>query len=115
MAFNSLEALTIASQLSDSNGSLEYLNNSGSINTSYFESTICANSIFQCISLSISLGLLIICTMVGNSFVIAAVILDRNLQMSVANYLIVSLASADLTVSIMVMEYIYININISSL
>ncbi len=97
MAFSSSETLMQVSHLSDSNVSFEFLNTS-----SFFESEICTNSIFQCIALSISLGLLIICTMIGNSFVIAAVILDRNLQMSVANYLIVSLASADLTVSIMV-------------
>lgn len=64
--------------------------------------TICSKSLMQCIFLSISFGLLIICSVIGNSFVIAAVILERNLQMSVANYLIASLASADLTVSIMV-------------
>lgn len=61
----------------------------------------CAGSYGRCVLLSILLGLLIICTIIGNSFVIAAVILERNLH-SVANYLIVSLAVADLTVSVMV-------------
>ena len=65
--------------------------------------TICSQSLLQCVVLSISFSLLIIFSVIGNSFVIAAVILERNLQMSVANYLIVSLASADLTVSIMVL------------
>jgi hypothetical protein len=61
----------------------------------------CTETMGKCIILSIMMGLLIICTIIGNSFVIAAVILERNLH-NVANYLIVSLASADLTVAIMV-------------
>ncbi|XP_017766856.1 PREDICTED: 5-hydroxytryptamine receptor 2A-like [Eufriesea mexicana] len=48
------------------------------------------------------LGLLILVTVVGNLFVIAAILLERNLQ-SVANYLIVSLAVADLMVACLVM------------
>ncbi|XP_053982158.1 5-hydroxytryptamine receptor 2B-like isoform X2 [Hylaeus anthracinus] len=48
------------------------------------------------------LGLLILVTVVGNLFVIAAIVLERNLQ-SVANYLIVSLAVADLMVACLVM------------
>jgi len=43
----------------------------------------------------------IIC-LLGNVFVIAAIILERNLQ-SVANYLILSLAVADLLVAVLVM------------
>ncbi|XP_034178078.1 5-hydroxytryptamine receptor-like isoform X2 [Osmia lignaria lignaria] len=48
------------------------------------------------------LGLLILVTVFGNLFVIAAILLERNLQ-SVANYLIVSLAVADLMVACLVM------------
>ncbi|XP_076748597.1 serotonin receptor [Xylocopa sonorina] len=48
------------------------------------------------------LGLLILVTVVGNLFVIAAILLERNLR-SVANYLIVSLAVADLMVACLVM------------
>ncbi|XP_023290106.1 5-hydroxytryptamine receptor [Orussus abietinus] len=49
-----------------------------------------------------SLSLLILVTVVGNVFVIAAILLERNLQ-SVANYLILSLAVADLLVACLVM------------
>ncbi|XP_036139281.1 5-hydroxytryptamine receptor 2A [Monomorium pharaonis] len=51
---------------------------------------------------AIVLCLLILVTIVGNLFVIAAILLERNLQ-SVANYLIVSLAVADLMVACLVM------------
>lgn len=61
----------------------------------------CSASLFRCLLLSLVFGVLIISTVVGNAFVIAAVVLERNLQ-GVANYLIVSLAVADLTVAIMV-------------
>ncbi|XP_049823753.1 5-hydroxytryptamine receptor-like [Aethina tumida] len=52
--------------------------------------------------LSIVLGLMILITVIGNVFVIAAILLERNLQ-NVANYLIVSLAVADLMVACLVM------------
>ncbi|XP_046467399.1 5-hydroxytryptamine receptor-like isoform X1 [Neodiprion pinetum] len=48
------------------------------------------------------LCLLILITVIGNVFVIAAILLERNLQ-SVANYLILSLAVADLLVACLVM------------
>jgi len=51
---------------------------------------------------SLILGLMILTTVVGNVFVMAAILLDRHLQ-SVANYLILSLAVADLLVAILVM------------
>lgn len=72
-----------------------------------YGSLFCSQSIFRCLLLSVVLGVLIITTIVGNSFVIAAVILERNLQ-GVANYLIVSLAVADLTVAIMVPHCFYL-------
>jgi hypothetical protein len=68
-------------------------------------SMFCSGSILQCLFLSLVLGLMIISTIIGNSFVIAAVVLERNLQ-GVANYLIVSLAVADLTVAIMVCNHL---------
>nr|ANO39050.1 GCR083 [Schmidtea mediterranea] len=49
------------------------------------------------------LGSLILCTIIGNVFVVAAIILEKNLQ-SVSNYLILSLAVADLMVASLVMS-----------
>lgn len=54
------------------------------------------------------LGLIILATVVGNIFVIAAVVLERNLH-SVANYLIASLAVADLMVAALVMPLAAVN------
>ncbi|KAL1490753.1 hypothetical protein ABEB36_013399 [Hypothenemus hampei] len=51
---------------------------------------------------AILLGLIILATVIGNVFVIAAILLERNLQ-NVANYLILSLAVADLFVACLVM------------
>lgn len=51
---------------------------------------------------AIVLFLVILVTIVGNLFVMAAILLERNLQ-SVANYLIISLAFADLMVACLVM------------
>ncbi|XP_058798710.1 5-hydroxytryptamine receptor isoform X1 [Phymastichus coffea] len=48
------------------------------------------------------LGILILTTVIGNVFVIVAIYIERNLQ-SVANYLIISLAVADLLVALLVM------------
>ncbi|GAB6030550.1 hypothetical protein CHUAL_007415 [Chamberlinius hualienensis] len=51
---------------------------------------------------AVVLGLLILITVIGNVFVIAAILLERNLQ-NVANFLILSLAVADLMVACLVM------------
>ncbi|XP_013771885.1 5-hydroxytryptamine receptor-like [Limulus polyphemus] len=51
---------------------------------------------------SVILGLLILATVIGNVFVIAAIFMDRNLQ-CVGNYLVLSLAVADLMVACLVM------------
>ncbi|XP_013777810.1 5-hydroxytryptamine receptor 2A-like [Limulus polyphemus] len=54
------------------------------------------------VSLSSLLSLLILFTVVGNIFVISSILLDRNLR-RVGNYLILSLAVADLMVACLVM------------
>ncbi|XP_035719488.1 5-hydroxytryptamine receptor 2A-like isoform X2 [Vespa mandarinia] len=51
---------------------------------------------------AVILALLILVTIIGNSFVIAVILVERSLQ-SVANYLIVSLAVADLMVACLAM------------
>ncbi|XP_067630001.1 5-hydroxytryptamine receptor 2B isoform X2 [Eurosta solidaginis] len=61
-----------------------------------------AVALAKMVAMSIVLGLLIFITIIGNVFVIAAIILERNLQ-NVANYLVVSLAVADLLVACLVM------------
>lgn len=53
---------------------------------------------------SVLLGLMILMTVIGNVFVIAAICVDRNLR-SVANYLVASLALADLMVACLVMPF----------
>jgi len=59
-------------------------------------------SVEHLVGTSVVLGLMILCTIIGNVFVIAAIILEKNLH-NVANYLILSLAVADLMVASIVM------------
>lgn len=54
------------------------------------------------------LGVMILCTIIGNVFVIAAIILEKNLH-NVANYLILSLAVSDCMVAIIVMPVSAVN------
>jgi 5-hydroxytryptamine receptor 1 len=61
-----------------------------------------AHGVLATVITSSILGLLILLTVVGNVFVIAAILLERNLR-SVGNYLVFSLAVADLMVACMVM------------
>ncbi|XP_055622220.1 5-hydroxytryptamine receptor-like isoform X2 [Toxorhynchites rutilus septentrionalis] len=58
--------------------------------------------LIRVIATAIILGIVILATVIGNVFVIAAILLERNLQ-SVANHLILSLAVADLLVACLVM------------
>ncbi|XP_033845049.1 5-hydroxytryptamine receptor 1A-beta-like [Periophthalmus magnuspinnatus] len=51
---------------------------------------------------SVLLGALILCAIIGNAFVVAAIALERSLQ-TVANFLIGSLAVTDLMVSVLVL------------
>ena len=51
---------------------------------------------------------IIVATVVGNVFVVAAIVLERNLQ-NVANYLVASLAVADLLVAALVMPIAAVN------
>ena len=65
-------------------------------------------SMTHLLATSIILGTMILATIIGNVFVIAAILLERNLQ-SVANYLILSLAVADLMVAALVMPLAAVN------
>lgn len=56
------------------------------------------------ISLAFLLGVLILCTIIGNVFVIIAILMEKNLR-TVSNYLVLSLAIADLMVACMVMPF----------
>lgn len=56
------------------------------------------------ISLAFVLGVLILCTVIGNFFVIIAILMEKNLR-TVSNYLVLSLAIADLMVACMVMPF----------
>lgn len=58
---------------------------------------------------SVVLGLIILATIFGNVFVVAAIVLERNLRQVVANYLIASLAVADLMVAALVMPLAAVN------
>jgi len=73
------------------------------------------DDVVQLLAIVIVLGVIILATVVGNAFVIAAVVLERNLRTHVANYLIASLAVADLLVALLVMPLAAVNEVCSSL
>ena len=58
---------------------------------------------------SLLLGLVIMATIVGNVFVMVAIAVERHLRVNVANYLIASLAVADLLVAALVMPLAAVN------
>jgi len=60
------------------------------------------NTLFV-VTASLVLGILTVLTIVGNVFVIAAIVRERDLRKSSANYLVLSLAVADLMVAMLVM------------
>lgn len=66
------------------------------------------NHNFFTILISIILGLLILATIIGNIFVISAILIDKNLR-TVGNYLVLSLAIADLMVACLVMPLSAVN------
>lgn len=77
-------------------------------------STAGAGAVLRCdtpelLATVITLGGVILATIVGNVFVIAAVVLERHLRSHVANYLVASLAVADLLVALLVMPLAVVN------
>ncbi|KAH8402106.1 hypothetical protein KR009_009748 [Drosophila setifemur] len=84
-------------------GQLDLINASAGINVT--TSKVAEDDFTQLLRMAVTsvlLGLMILVTIIGNVFVIAAIILERNLQ-NVANYLVASLAVADLFVACLVM------------
>ncbi|GIY86259.1 5-hydroxytryptamine receptor 2A [Caerostris darwini] len=77
-------------------------NNTGKVFTNSTQSNEFEMQLFPMVLLSALLGILILATIVGNVFVIAAIVMERNLQ-TVGNYLVLSLAVADLMVACLVM------------
>lgn len=65
-------------------------------------------SIEHLLCTSVALGLMILFILIGNAFVIAAIILEKNLH-CVSNYLILSLAVADFMVAAVVMPISAVN------
>ena len=77
-------------------------------NGSFGEMSLQPYSTPHLLGTAIVLGTIILATIIGNVFVLAAVILERNLH-NVANYLIASLAVADLMVASLVMPLAAVN------
>ncbi|GFO34161.1 5-hydroxytryptamine receptor [Plakobranchus ocellatus] len=96
---------SLTSNANDSSGSSSN-NNSGAANGTASSGipnwSLTVYSQEHLILTSVILGLFVLCCIIGNCFVIAAVILERSLH-NVANYLILSLAVADLMVAVLVM------------
>ncbi|WAQ94492.1 5HTR-like protein [Mya arenaria] len=89
----------------------EPIGNESDVTTSTFNVSVdgpIIKSIEHLVSVSVILGLMILFTIIGNVFVIAAIILEKNLH-NVANYLILSLAVADLMVASIVMPISAVN------
>ncbi|EDW91537.1 5-hydroxytryptamine receptor 2A [Drosophila yakuba] len=89
--------------LANRSGHLDLIN--GSVGLNVTTSKVAEDDFTQLLRMAVTsvlLGLMILVTIIGNVFVIAAIILERNLQ-NVANYLVASLAVADLFVACLVM------------
>ncbi|EDW02721.1 GH22141 [Drosophila grimshawi] len=96
-------ALSIFGEWVNVNSSGQLMNTSTAINVT--ASKVAEDDFTQLLRMAVTsvlLGLMILITIIGNVFVIAAIILERNLQ-NVANYLVASLAVADLFVACLVM------------
>ena len=77
------------------------------------KSSLCENDHYAggrtCRVTSLLLGLVTTATIVGNVFVMVAIGVERHLRVNVANYLIASLAVADLLVAALVMPLAAVN------
>ncbi|GFV01824.1 5-hydroxytryptamine receptor [Trichonephila clavipes] len=87
------------------NATIEQLLHSGGFYTNFTveEADITASSeLFRLAGMCLALGILISATIIGNVFVMVAIVRDRNLN-NLSNYLVFSLALADLLVALLVM------------
>jgi len=99
---------SLASAVPDVDGNLMMTTageNGTTINVPRFESNVSMLRLFATI---IVIGTIILAAIVGNIFVITAIAVERNLR-TVANYLIASLAVADLLVAALVMPLAAVN------
>ncbi|XP_022224265.2 5-hydroxytryptamine receptor 2A [Drosophila obscura] len=100
---NNNSMLGIFGEMVNQSAQLDMANGSASINVTTSE--VAEDDFTHLLRMAVTsvlLGLMILVTIIGNVFVIAAIILERNLQ-NVANYLVASLAVADLFVACLVM------------
>ncbi|XP_017146825.1 5-hydroxytryptamine receptor 2A [Drosophila miranda] len=100
---NNDSMLGIFGDMGNRSGQLDMANGSAGINVTTSE--VAEDDFTHLLRMAVTsvlLGLMILVTIIGNVFVIAAIILERNLQ-NVANYLVASLAVADLFVACLVM------------
>ncbi|GFU10690.1 5-hydroxytryptamine receptor [Nephila pilipes] len=87
------------------NATIEQLLNSGGFYTNFTveEADITSSSeLIRLAGMCLALGILISATVIGNVFVMVAIVRDRNLN-NLSNYLVFSLALADLLVALLVM------------
>jgi len=77
--------------------------NAAEVTSSAIAEVFVGSDVAELLATVVTLGVVILATIVGNAFVIAAVVLERNLRSHVANYLVASLAVADLLVALLVM------------
>lgn len=102
MKFNKMENTSSQSSVVHKYDSIQNKNEG----TIYFNVTNLTSTLFpesvETIFIAVFLGIFILITVIGNFFVIAAIATERNLK-GIANYLILSLAVADLMVAILVM------------
>lgn len=102
MKFDKMENTSSQSSAVHKYDSIQH-KNEGTVhfNVTNLTSTLFPESV-ETIFIAVSLGIFILITVIGNFFVIAAIATERNLK-GIANYLILSLAVADLMVAILVM------------
>ena len=101
-SYAALESVDFASNLSNQSDRM------ATADGQRIEPVLSPYSTAHLLTTSIILGTMILATIIGNVFVIAAIVLEKNLH-NVGNYLIVSLSVADLMVAALVMPLAAVN------